>query len=103
MSRYGRSMTRAMRPKTSRKDMQPKLLKSSQLGEFIPAQFTGVNESGYEPLGDRVFVLPDQAAAKTSGGIDLPAELVDRHTMASETGVIVAIGPDAFKWTPDKT
>lgn len=83
--------------------MQPKLLKSSQLGEFIPAEYTGKNESGYEPVCDRVLVLPDMAAEKSSGGIDLPAEIVDRHTMAAETGVIIAVGPDAFKWTPDKT
>jgi chaperonin GroES len=83
--------------------MQPKLLKSSQLGEFIPAEFNGVNESGYEPVCDRVLVLPDMASARTTGGIELPAELVDRHTMAAETGVIVAVGPEAFKWTPDKT
>ena len=83
--------------------MQPKLLKNSQLGEFVRAEFNGVNESGFEPVCDRVLILPDMGAEMTSGGIMLTAEQVDRHTMASETGVIVAIGPDAFKYTPDKT
>ncbi len=83
--------------------MQPKLLKSSQLSEFIPAEWHGVNESGYEPVCDRVLVLPDIAASESSGGIALPADIVDRHTMAAETGVVIAVGPDAFAWTPDKT
>lgn len=82
--------------------MQPKLLKNSQLGEFVQAEYTGKNESGFEPVCDRVLVLPDTAAAKSSGGVALPADMVDRHTMAAETGVIVAVGPEAFKWTSDK-
>lgn len=82
--------------------MQPKLLKNSQLGEFIQAEYAGKNESGYEPVCDRVLVLPDSATAKSSGGVELPADIVDRHTQAAETGVIVAVGPDAFKWTSDK-
>lgn len=83
--------------------MQPKLLKSSQLGEFVPAEWHGVNESGYEPVCDRVLVLPDMASDMTSGGIKLLADQVERSTMAAETGLLVAIGPDAFKWTSDKT
>ena len=83
--------------------MQSKLLKSSQLGEFKPAQWNGVNESGYEPLGDCVLVLPDEAADMTSGGVLLTADNVERHSLAAETGVIIAIGLDAFRWTPDKT
>lgn len=83
--------------------MQPKLLKSSQLSEFIPAEWHGVNESGYEPVSDFVLVLPDKAAAKSSGGVELPGDIVDRHTMAAETGILIAIGPESFKWISDRT
>ena len=83
--------------------MQQKLLKSSQLGEFAPAEYNGENESGYEPIGDRVLVLPDEAASKTSGGVELTPEFVERMTMAAETGVIVACGEDAFRWNFDRT
>lgn len=83
--------------------MKPKLLKSSQLGEFIPADYSGKNESGYIPIGDRVLVLPDTAAEMTSGGIALTADHVDRTTLAAETGIIVACGDDAFRWNFDRT
>ena len=82
--------------------MQPKLLKSSQKHEFIPAFFTG-NHSGYEPVGYHILVLPDMAAEKSSGGIDLPPEFVERATMAAETGILVALGPDAFIWNGDRS
>ena len=83
--------------------MQQKLLKSSQLGEFAPAEYNGKNESGYEPIGDRVLVLPDTAAEKTAGGVELTADFVDRMTQAAETGVIIAYGADAFRWNFDRT
>lgn len=83
--------------------MQPKLLKSSQKHEFVPAKWNGVNCSGYQPIGDHIMVLPDKASNLTSGDIHLPAELVDRMTMAAETGVIVALGDDAFLWNGDRT
>lgn len=82
--------------------MKPRLLKSSQLGEFVPFPYSGVNESGYEPIGDRVLVGPDSASDTTSGGVALTADHVDRTTRAAETGVIVACGSDAFHWTADK-
>lgn len=83
--------------------MKPRLLKSSQLGEFIPAEYNGQNESGYDPIGDRVLMLPDTASDMTSGGIALTADHVDRTTLAAETGVIVAMGDDAFRWNFDRT
>lgn len=83
--------------------MKERLLKSSQKHEFVPARFNGVNCSGYHPIGDHILVLPDQASDMSSGGIAIPAEAVERHTMAAETGVIVAIGDDAFLWNGDRT
>jgi co-chaperonin GroES (HSP10) len=81
--------------------MKPRLLKSSQLGEFVPAEYSGRNESGYVPIGDRVLVLPDTAAAQTSGGIHLTPDAVERTTLAAESGVIVALGDGAFHWAFD--
>jgi chaperonin GroES len=83
--------------------MNPKLLKSSQLGEFVPFPYSGKNESGYEPIGDRVLVGPDMASDMTSGGVALTADHVDRTTQAAETGVIVAVGANAFRWNFDRT
>lgn len=78
--------------------MQPKLLKTPH-GEFDPVIWNGTNESGIEPINDRVVVMPDQAAGQSSGGVFLPDDLKERMDMASETGVIVAIGSEAFLFT----
>lgn len=83
--------------------MKPRLLKSSQKHEFIPARFNGVNCSGYQPIGDHIMVLPDKAADLSSGGIAIPADVVERYTLAAETGIIVGLGSDAFLWNGDRT
>jgi co-chaperonin GroES (HSP10) len=83
--------------------MKPRLLKSSQKHEFIPARFNGVNGSGYQPIGDHIMVLPDKASDMSSGGIEIPGEVVERVTLAAETGIIVALGDDAFLWNGDRT
>lgn len=83
--------------------MQSRLLKSSQQHEFVAAQFSGTNDSGYQPLGDNVLVAPDTAAEKTSGGIHLTPDSVEKMTLAAETGVIVALASDAFLWSADRT
>lgn len=67
------------------------------------AQFDGVNRSGYEPMDDRVLVLLDLPSEKSAGGVRLPFDVVEKHTMASENGVIVAIGPAAFAWNESGT
>jgi chaperonin GroES len=83
--------------------MKPRLLKSSQKHEFIPARFNGVNCSGYQPIGDHIMVLPDKASDISSGGIEIPAEIVERVTLAAETGIVVALGDDAFLWNGDRS
>ncbi len=82
--------------------MTPKLV-MTPLGQYEPAKWNGVNESGIGPFADRVLILPDGAAEQTSGGVDLPEELVDRMTQAAETGVLIAMGPDAWLWNSDRT
>lgn len=86
--------------------MKPKLLSSTPfktaLGEYVPAQWTGGNTSGRDPIGDRVLILPDDAADITAGGIHLTADLVGRHSMAAEAGVLVAAGEGAFTWNSDR-
>ena len=82
--------------------MSPKLV-MTPLGQYAPAQWSGANTSGIRPIGDRVLILPDGAAEQTSGGVELPEDLVDRMTQAAETGVIVAMGPDAWLWNSDRT
>lgn len=82
--------------------MQPKLLKIGD-STFERAEFYGENKSGFDPIGDKVLVLPDSASDVTAGGVQLTAEFVERTTLAAETGVIIAIAPGAFEWNSDRT
>lgn len=81
--------------------MKPRLL-SVRRAEFIPAPYFGKNESGCDPIGDRVLIKPDIAAG-SSGGIEIPQEIVDRAQLSSSSGVIVALGDGAFEWNSDRT
>ncbi len=82
--------------------LKPKFVKQAVTGsEFAPAEYTGMNESGFDPVGDKVLVLPDSATDVTSGGIHLTSDMVERHTLAAETGVLVAVSDGAFLWHSD--
>ena len=80
--------------------MQPKLFRTS-LAEYVQADWNGLNESGWHPLGNRILVRPDQVASRTQGGIELPTDIQDRMAMAAEGGMVIAVGAGAFKWNSD--
>jgi len=82
--------------------MEAKLLKTGT-AEYKQSTWSGVNSSGYQALDDKVIILPDVASDKTSGGVILDDSLVERLTMAAETGVLVAVGEGAFLWNADRT
>ena len=82
--------------------MQPKLL-MTPLGEYQPAKWNGKNTAGVRPFGDRVLILPDGAAEQTSGNVYIPEEMQERMAMAAETGILVAMGDDAWLWNSDRT
>jgi co-chaperonin GroES (HSP10) len=77
----------------------------TELGYYDVVPFGGVNDSGYQPIGDRVLILVDQAAEMTGAlkAIELPSEIRERIALAAETGVIVALGEAAFEWNADRT
>ena len=81
--------------------LNPKVL-AVRRAEFIPAPFFGENESGCKPIGDRVLIRPDIAAA-SSGSIELPQDVVERAQLASSSGVIIDLGDGAFSWNSDRT
>jgi len=82
--------------------MEPKLLKGMQ-AEYVPAQWSGVDTSGIRVVGKTVLVLMDECSSKSSGGISLPEELIERMSMAAESGVLVAVSPGAFLLNEDMT
>jgi co-chaperonin GroES (HSP10) len=82
--------------------LNPKVLSVNRV-EYLPSIYSGKNASGVTPVGDRVLVLPDMAMAKSQGNIQLPDDVVERMQLSSSSGVIVAIGDDAFAWNSDRT
>ena len=74
----------------------------TDLGSFDIAMFAGVNESGFEAVGDRVLVLPDQPSGAI-GSIALPEDYLDRLAMSAETGIIVHVGEGAWCWNSDRS
>lgn len=82
--------------------MEAKLLKTTQ-AEYVEGSFDGVNRSGYRPVGERILVLPDEAASQTSGKIHIPDELKERQSYAAETGIIIELGDTAFLWNSDRS
>jgi co-chaperonin GroES (HSP10) len=82
--------------------MEPRLIKGLH-AEYVPAKWNGKNESGVRVVGKTVLVLMDECSAKSSGGIDLPEDLIERMSMASESGIIVAVAPGAFLLNEDMT
>lgn len=54
------------------------------------------NSSGIFPSGDRVLIRPDDIEKKTKGGIIIAETIAEQHQNAQSTGVLVAVGPDAF-------
>jgi co-chaperonin GroES (HSP10) len=96
-----------MQPKTLALNKIPRIGPRSdskvktELGEYDIIGWNGKNESGYRPVGDRVLVMPDQAS--NDGLIRLPDDVVERIALAAETGVIVSLGDEAFKWNSDRS
>lgn len=82
--------------------MRDRILKTRH-GTFSLAPWNGKNESGIEPLCDKVLVRVDAAMEKTAGGIIVTEQIGEQQTLSSTTGVLVALGPQAFTWNTDRT
>ena len=78
-----------------------RILRTGDQREFVHATFDGTNHSGITPLDDKVLLCMDQHAEKTRGGVVIPDDARSRQSMASETGVIVALGAAAFQFSDD--
>ena len=50
-----------------------------------------------QPTGYRVLILPRGRDPVTNGGIHLAKDRIDRDSIASVVGYVVAVGPDAYK------
>ena len=50
-----------------------------------------------KPTGWRLLVLPFKMKEKTKGGIDLAETTLERQQVASQVGLVMAMGPDCYK------
>jgi len=58
-----------------------------------------MNKSGMTPSGDRVVVLPDVIEQVSPGGIIIPESEMVKYQVAQHTGILVAVGEDAWSHT----
>lgn len=75
---------------------------STQVGQFELAAWDGTNRSRIQPVCDKVVVLVDQAVGQTSGGIIIADEYREQRGMAATTGVLAAVGPQAFAFDSNR-
>ena len=50
-----------------------------------------------EPMGRRILILPYKGKKTTKGGLHLPDEHVDREALATVCGLVLKVGPLAYK------
>ena len=50
-----------------------------------------------KPTGWRLLVLPFKMKEKTKGGIHLAETTLERQQVASQVGLVMAMGPDCYK------
>jgi chaperonin GroES len=81
--------------------LQGRVLRTGDQREFVKATWDGTNRSGITPLDDKVLIRMDEHAERTSGGIVIPDDARSRQSMASETGVVIALGAAAFEYSDD--
>ena len=75
---------------------------STKHGSFSQDGWDGINRSGITPLCDNVLVKVDKAVSMI-GMIEIPADVVDRQHLASTTGIMVAVGPQAFVYNSNRS
>lgn len=71
--------------------------------DYIPAQWDGKDTSGVRVVGKTVLVLMDECSPTSKGGVELPEDIIEKMSMGSETGVLVAVSPGAFLLNEDMT
>lgn len=55
-----------------------------------------INTSGIDPLDLRVLVKPDVVSEKTTGGIILPEQAIEKQKFATVKATLIANGTNAF-------
>ncbi len=72
------------------------------VAKYVPAAWTGSNDSGWVPAGQQILVMPDMPEEQTVGGWHHSPAEVSRAAAAAVTGILVAAGEGAFLWAEDR-
>lgn len=78
-------------------------LYKGEQAEYVPAVYPGKNTSGLKPYGKNVLVRVDTCSERTSGGIMIVPERVERMTANATSGCIYYLAPEAFRLFDDGT
>jgi co-chaperonin GroES (HSP10) len=72
---------------------------------FIAGKFMGKDTSGFGPVGDLVTILLDVVSGKlgTKGLLDMSQQTIEAQNNGVTSGIVVALGDDAFSWNSDRT
>ena len=83
--------------------MRERLLQSKDVA-YNPGDYTGKNLSWMWPIGDLVNVMVDVVDEKMGklGLVSMTADKAATMNSAATSGIIVAVGPDAFMWSADR-
>ena len=71
--------------------------RTTSVGQYDLVPWSGTNDSGIQPLCDKVLVMPDQASGLV-GSIVIPDAVLEHIGAAAMTGVLVAVGDQAFAY-----
>jgi co-chaperonin GroES (HSP10) len=82
--------------------MESRLL-NSQSFEFRKLPWDSVNRAGCVPIEAYILVLVDEAVDRSTGGIYLTPDILEKRQMAAETGTIIAVGDGAFYWNAERS
>ena len=75
--------------------MKPRMI-MNKLGEYVPAEWDGVNRSGIRMLGEEVLIIPDIVPEKTQGGIIRPQETVQEDEFQGKVGLVLKLGKELY-------
>lgn len=71
--------------------------RTTAVGQYDLVPWSGRNDSGIQPLCDKVLVMPDQASGMV-GNVIIPDTVLEHIGAAAMTGVLVAVGDQAFAY-----
>lgn len=56
-----------------------------------------------KPTGHKILLALPAVKRQTEGGVYLPEQLIEREELAAICGYVLAMGPDCYVSTPEKT